>query len=116
MSRNIQRQFGLTLSKILNIPLATVLGKYLGTPSNPTRVSKKTYAATLERVQQKLQGWKVRTFSLATRATLIRSVILATPPYAMQTSSPLKEFAKKLINVKEVFSRVVLKNIDGCIK
>lgn len=49
------------------------------------RVSIKSYLEVLERIQQKLQGWKVMCLSLATRVTLIKAVTSSIPTYVMQT-------------------------------
>lgn len=74
------------LASILAIPLVSSMGKYLNIPSIQVRVKKSTYLEVLERVQQKLQGWKAECLSLAARTTLIKSVTLTMPSYVMQTA------------------------------
>lgn len=61
--------------------MATDMGKYLGVPSIQQRVTTGTYKVVLQRVQQKLQGWKAKCLALATWATLIKVVTSAMPTY-----------------------------------
>ncbi|KAL7175265.1 hypothetical protein ACSBR2_028969 [Camellia fascicularis] len=61
------------------------LGNYLRGPLLHSRVNKHQFILILERMQQKLAGWKTGVLSLAGRATLIQSVTNAIPAYTMRT-------------------------------
>ncbi|GKD53647.1 protein SCAI [Tanacetum coccineum] len=58
--------------------------KYLGLPSVHGRKKGDFFGFLLEKVLQKLQGWKQNVLSQAGREVLIKSVIQAIPTYAMQ--------------------------------
>ncbi|CAN1191394.1 Putative ribonuclease H protein At1g65750 [Linum perenne] len=58
----------------------------LGVPILHGRVTKATYEYILNRMDDKLAGWKVHNLSLAGRVTLASSVLNAIPAYAMQTA------------------------------
>ncbi|CAN1144211.1 Putative ribonuclease H protein At1g65750 [Linum perenne] len=62
------------------------LGRYLGVPILHERVTNDTYQCVLDKMDQKLTGWKASSLSLAGRVTLAQSVLSAIPSYIMQTS------------------------------
>ncbi|CAN1188305.1 Putative ribonuclease H protein At1g65750 [Linum perenne] len=71
---------------LLGMPLTQNLGKYLGVPILHERINVHTYQDILDKIDNKLAGWKVKSLSLAGRVTLAKSVLAAIPAYAMQTS------------------------------
>lgn len=87
VSRNVRHQLGCTLNNMLGIPMTPQLGKHLGVPFIQSRISNSIYTEVLERVQNKLQGWKTRVLSIEARVTLAKVVISAIPTYVMQTAS-----------------------------
>ncbi|PWA55547.1 hypothetical protein CTI12_AA426470 [Artemisia annua] len=58
--------------------------KYLGLPSIFGQCKTELFGFLLDKVLQKLQGWKQKVLSQAGREVLIKSVIQAIPTYAMQ--------------------------------
>lgn len=68
------------------MPVTKNLGKYLGVPLIHERVSRRTYADLLEKVQGRLSGWKAKLLNMAGRETLIQSTTFALPMYTMQTA------------------------------
>ncbi|KAF3452162.1 hypothetical protein FNV43_RR08260 [Rhamnella rubrinervis] len=74
----------LTLS--VRMPVTKNLGKSLGVPLIHERVSRRTYADFLEKVQGRLSGWKAKLLNMAGRETLIQSTTFALPMYTMQTA------------------------------
>ncbi|CAN1822383.1 Putative ribonuclease H protein At1g65750 [Linum perenne] len=68
------------------MPLTQNLGKYLGVPILHDRVNVHTYQDVLDKIDNRLSGWKAKSLSLAGRVTLAKSVLAAIPAYAMQTS------------------------------
>ncbi|CAN1180943.1 Putative ribonuclease H protein At1g65750, partial [Linum perenne] len=71
---------------LVGFPLTQHLGVYLGVPILHERTSARTYQCILDRIDQKLAGWKVKSLSLAGRVTLAQSVLSAIPAYVMQTA------------------------------
>ncbi|GJV60623.1 reverse transcriptase [Tanacetum coccineum] len=68
----------------LKVKLMGPKDKYLGLPSVHGRKKGDFFGFLLEKVLQKLQGWKQNVLSQAGREVLIKSVIQAIPTYAMQ--------------------------------
>ncbi|CAI0429274.1 unnamed protein product [Linum tenue] len=62
------------------------LGRYLGVPVLHGRITKQTYKYIMDKIDQRLAGWKADNLSLAGRVTLAMSVLNALPSYAMQTA------------------------------
>ncbi|KAL7254135.1 hypothetical protein ACSBR1_008521 [Camellia fascicularis] len=73
------------LSNICHIPLTADLGKYLGVPILHQQANRSHFNFILEKIQNKLAGWKVKVLSLVGRTTLVQSVTAAIPTYTMQT-------------------------------
>lgn len=96
ISANVSSSFASSLSRFVEIPLASNLGKYLRAPSLQCRVSKENYGEVLERMQQKLQGWKLKCLSMAARTMLIKAVTSTIPTYIMQSSSIQKSIYDKM--------------------
>ncbi|CAL5413426.1 unnamed protein product [Camellia sinensis] len=70
--------------------------KYLGLPTFWRRSKAEAYGFIIERVQAKLQGWKLKLLSHAGRETLIKAVVQAIPSYAMTCFLFPKNFCAKL--------------------
>ncbi|KAK9941797.1 hypothetical protein M0R45_007491 [Rubus argutus] len=85
-SPNTNRNLAKEISSICGSPLTHDLGKYLGMPLIHSRISKQTYAEVIDKVQNRLAGWKSKTLNMAGRLTLIQAVTSSTPVYAMQTA------------------------------
>ncbi|CAN1163535.1 Putative ribonuclease H protein At1g65750 [Linum perenne] len=62
------------------------LGRYLGVPIIHGRNSKHLYQCVLERIENKLAGWKVQSLSFAGRVSLAISALNTIPAYLMQTT------------------------------
>nr|GEX04997.1 Myc-type, basic helix-loop-helix (bHLH) domain-containing protein [Tanacetum cinerariifolium] len=78
--------------------------RYLGTPSIHGRNKSELFSFILERVFNKMQGWKQKLLSDAGREILIKSVIQAIPSYAMQCFLLPTGFLNKLLTyVKRFF-------------
>ena len=65
---------------MLGIRSTPNLGQYLGFPFKHQRASFQGFNFVIERVQAKLQGWKVNMLSMADRVVLSHAVISAIPP------------------------------------
>ncbi|CAN1142230.1 Putative ribonuclease H protein At1g65750 [Linum perenne] len=85
-SKNSGRRISSDIASTLGIPLTQDLGHYLGVPILHGRTTKGTYQGIIDKLDQKLSGWKAKSLSLAGRVTLAQSALSAIPIYAMQTS------------------------------
>ncbi|OMO53258.1 reverse transcriptase [Corchorus capsularis] len=63
------------------------IGKYLGFPISHKAPSKANYSFIVDKINQKLAGWKTRLLSHAAKTTLINSSITATAGYYMQAAA-----------------------------
>lgn len=62
------------------------LGKYLGVPVLHNRVSRSSFQFILDKIDQRLSGWKAKMLSFAGRLTLTKSVLQSLPSYTMQAA------------------------------
>ena len=72
------------ISERLGIRVTNNIGKYLGFPLKYRGVPRNPYNFTVERVMNKIAGWKAKYLSFAGRAVLIKSVMSAIPNHVMQ--------------------------------
>lgn len=69
----------------MGLKISNSFGKYLGAPIIVDGRDKRAFDFILEKVRDKLVGWKARTLSLAGRCTLIQAVTTAIPTHIMQS-------------------------------
>ncbi|XP_026416598.1 uncharacterized protein LOC113312041 [Papaver somniferum] len=100
-SSNLSRSFTRGMENALRVQVASHPGKYLGIPLQWGRVSENTYVDLTEKIENRLQGSKVRTLNMAGRSTLIRSVL---DPVSNHIMSMLK-LPKGLFNKVNRFRR-----------
>uniref|UniRef100_A0A2N9IHI9 Reverse transcriptase domain-containing protein n=1 Tax=Fagus sylvatica TaxID=28930 RepID=A0A2N9IHI9_FAGSY len=68
----------------LGFKISKEFGKYLGVPIITDARDKHAFDYLIEKVRDKLAGWKAKTLSMAGRCTLINSVSSAIPTHVMQ--------------------------------
>jgi len=73
------------ICNILRMQQTEDFGRYLGVPTINRRVTRSMFQGVIERVEQRLAGWKSKCLTLAGRITLIKSTLTAIPAYVMQT-------------------------------
>ena len=83
-SPNVDRDSRESFCDILGFALTPSLGKYLGIPIKHPSSSSQDFNYILDRVKNKLAGWKANLLSLAGRAVLIQASSAAIPAYVMQ--------------------------------
>ncbi|KAL8141076.1 hypothetical protein V2J09_007097 [Rumex salicifolius] len=86
-SKSANERIAEQISAAGNIPTAEDLGRYLGVNLNKKKASRNQYRHIVDKVNNRLNGWKARYLSIAGRFTLVKSVIEFVPYFAMQTSS-----------------------------
>ena len=85
-SPNVDRDCRENLCAILGFQSTPNLGKYLGIPINQQGFSSQDFNFVLERVKQKLAGWKANLLSMVGRTVLVRHVSSTIPNYVMQSA------------------------------
>ena len=83
-SPNVDRHSREDFCAILGFQSTPNLGKYLGIPIKNPGSSSQDFNFVLERVKQKLAGWKANLLSLAGRSALMKHVSSTIPNYVMQ--------------------------------
>lgn len=86
-SPNVDRDTREALCDILGFSSTPNLGKYLGFPIRHQRSSSQDFNFVLERVKQKLAGWKANLLSLAGRIVLVQASSSTIPTYIMQCNA-----------------------------
>jgi hypothetical protein len=75
--------FGFLESK-LGLKISKSFGKYLGVPILVDGRDKRAFDFILDKIRDRLAGWKAQTVSLDGRCTLIQSVTTTIPTHIMQ--------------------------------
>ena len=83
-SPNVDRDFRESFCDILGFNLTSSLGKYLGIPIKHPGSSPQDFNYILDRVKNKLAGWKANLLFLAGRAVLIQALSATIPAYVIQ--------------------------------
>ena len=83
-SPNVGQENRDSFCNILGFRSTPNLGKYLGFPIQHKGSSSRDFDFVLERVHNKLQGWKANLLSMAGRLTFTKVVLFAIPSYTMQ--------------------------------
>ena len=83
-SPNVGRDTRESLCDILGFASTPSLGRYLGFPIKHPGSTTQDFNFILDRVKQKLAGWKANLLSLAGRAILIQVSSSTIPSYVMQ--------------------------------
>lgn len=73
-----------SLGDILGFRTSLAIGKYLRIPIKSPSSSSQDFDFVLDRVKQKLAGWKANLLSLTGRAILVQDSSAAIPTYVMQ--------------------------------
>lgn len=92
-----------SLCDILGFHSTPNLGKYLGFPIKHRGAINEDLSFVLERVEQKVAGWKVILLSLAGRVVLIQASTTTIPTYVMQSTALPKKLLANLDRVNRNF-------------
>lgn len=82
-SDNVSAQLAQAISNWSGFTKTNNLGKYMGVPLLHNKVSILIYSYVLEKIQERLFGWKVDRLSMAGRVTFCKAVLSALPIYTM---------------------------------
>lgn len=109
-SKNVSSALAENISRNSGFMVTKDLGKYLGVPLLHQRITKQTYSYLLEKLQQKLTGWKAKNLSLARRITLCKAVLSTIPLYSMQVAVIPKHTCKE---IEKICRRFIWGQQDG---
>lgn len=71
---------------ILGFKQVDDLGFYLGVPIFHERVTNSTFRFVVDKIRSRLNGWDVKLLSMIGRMTNVKSILLASQNYFMQSS------------------------------
>ena len=103
LSKNMSQAYKRRLDNLIGINALNKKEKYLGLPMVPGREKKAAIVEIIEKVKQRLQGWKVKTFSQLRRTTFIFSVAAAMPSYQALYLLLPKKVCEKLDSLNRNF-------------
>uniref|UniRef100_A0A803P4U9 Reverse transcriptase domain-containing protein n=1 Tax=Cannabis sativa TaxID=3483 RepID=A0A803P4U9_CANSA len=83
VGRKINDESAESLAAFLGVRLVKTHTKYLGMPTFVGKNKKEIFGKIRDRVEAKLQGWKIGLFSQAGKEILIKAVVQALPCYVM---------------------------------
>ncbi|GAA0145565.1 reverse transcriptase [Lithospermum erythrorhizon] len=102
-SKNTSPSLRSQISNQLQINETNNLGKYLGFPLKVGRQPSSDFNFILDKVRNKLQGWKASSLSLAGRKTLIQATTFAIPNYYCQFTMLPKNICERINKANRAF-------------
>ena len=102
-SPNVDSDMRDSLCEILGFRSTNSLGKYLGIPIRQQGSSPNDFNFILDKMKQKLAGWKSNLLSMAGRAVLIQSSLSTIPAYVMQCASLPSKIHKGIDRISRNF-------------
>ncbi|MCH84271.1 RNA-directed DNA polymerase (Reverse transcriptase), partial [Trifolium medium] len=84
-SKNVSRPIRDDLNALSGFTEASSLGNYLGVPALGRKPRSNDFYYLIDKVKNRLAGWKAKQLSMAGRITLAKSVIQAIPIYPMMS-------------------------------
>jgi hypothetical protein len=79
------------------------ISMHLGLPILMGNAKKRAFQGLIDKVKSKIEGWRAKTLSQASRLTLIKSIAAALPSYAMSTFLLPSSFCSKLDKIFKNF-------------
>ncbi|MCH97074.1 hypothetical protein A2U01_0018067, partial [Trifolium medium] len=95
-SPNIHQNVKNSFQEVLPFPITNNITKYLGMPTQIERSKQVVLNFIMERIRNKLKGWKEKHLSFAGRGILISAVIQALPTYTMSCFMLPKNMCEKI--------------------
>lgn len=85
-SKNVDNQVKRRVCEVAGFQMMDDLRKYLGVPILYHRVNRNSFRFILDKVDQPVSNWKVKTLAFAGRVTLTQLVLQTLPTYVMQSA------------------------------
>lgn len=86
-SANVEEDNRNRIVEKIGIAQTQDMGRYLGVQAMYGRTTKSIFSPLLEKIENRLEGWKAKNLSLAGRVTLTQAVLATIPYYTMQTTN-----------------------------
>jgi ribonuclease HI len=102
-SRNVPTVRRVSLTAQSGLKETQSLGNYLGVPALGRAPRVQDFQYLVEKVKNRLAGWKAKQLSLAGRITLAKSVIQAIPTYPMMSMSIPKSCLQEIEKAQRAF-------------
>ena len=102
-SLNVQAELKREVCSRLGIQATENIGNYLGFPIKHKGVPRNRLNFIVERVMNKLAGWKARFLSFAGRFVLVKSFMSSIPNYVMQAAALPAQLCEKLDKINRDF-------------
>ena len=102
-SPNVQEGLKEEICTKLGIQATTNIGKYLGFPIKHRGATRNRLNFIMERLMNKLSGWKAKFLSFPGRSVLVKSVMFAIPNYVMQEEALPIHLCEKFDKIKRDF-------------
>ncbi|CAM8940146.1 unnamed protein product [Rhodiola kirilowii] len=109
-SKNVAPESMEEICDILEMRHVNSFSKYLGLPVTFSNNKTEIFKFIVERMWQKVQGWKEKTLSMAGKEILIKSILQAIPTYAMMCYKMPASLIKKIVGI---ISRYWWSNKEG---
>ena len=100
---------------ILNIMTEALNDKYLGLPANVGLDKTDCFQYLIDRIVQRISGWKEKLLSAGGKEILLKAVVQAIPTYAMSVFKIPKKIAKELLTRWRISGGEMRTTKGGCI-
>ncbi|KAA3477129.1 reverse transcriptase [Gossypium australe] len=100
---NVNKEVKEDIINFLRVRVASSLEKYLGLPMMGGRRKTWAFAKFIDRFRKRVAGWSLRFLSMGGKEVFIKSILQATPLYAMQCFLFPKTLCRKLENIMNRF-------------
>eukprot|EP00253_Pinus_taeda_P011233 PITA_11233 len=91
------------ISRILGFSIAALPSKYLGAPLMASALKHASWRTLLDKLEARLSSWTYRSLNIASRLTLIKSVLQAMPLYLFSLLAAPKWVLKAICNLQRGF-------------
>uniref|UniRef100_A0A2N9IIB3 Reverse transcriptase domain-containing protein n=1 Tax=Fagus sylvatica TaxID=28930 RepID=A0A2N9IIB3_FAGSY len=95
-SKNTTGQTAANLCQLLNLKKSSPTTKHLGLPLELNRAKSSSFQDLIEKIQNRVAGWKTKLLSQAARTTLIANVAASIPSYTMSSLLLPKTICNKI--------------------
>lgn len=95
-SSNVNSRLRSQICRVLDMQECTRTCKYLGHSFCRFSSKKQEFAYIVDKIRQKMAGWKKRSLSMAGRIVLIKSLLQAIPSFVMKTFLMPSSVTKKI--------------------
>ena len=95
-------------SRALGTPMGTLPIRHLGLPLSTSQIRSADWQSVVGKVEQRLEGWKVKVLSKGGRLVLLKSVLSAIPTFYLSVFKILTSIEKKLSDLLFNWNRACL--------